>query len=124
MYPEDLKYTKEHEWAKLVDGYIVFGVTNYAQEQLGDIVFIELPKTSAVLTTGSPCGVVESVKAVSELYSPVSGKVIEVNTELTEHPEYINSDPYGNGWMVKVEVSKDSLNGLLSAGDYKLMIGE
>lgn len=124
MYPGNLAYSKEHEWAKIDNGFVVFGITHYAQEQLGDIVFVELPKIGTVLTQSSQCGVVESVKAVSELYSPVSGKVVEINKELIDNPELANSDPYEKGWMVKVEVSGDPLAGLLSANDYRKLIGE
>lgn len=124
MHPGDLAYSKEHEWAKIDNGLVVFGITHYAQEQLGDIVFAELPKIGTVIKQSSQCGVVESVKAVSELYSPVSGKVVEINKELMDNPELVNNDPYGRGWMVKVEVSGDPLQGLLSAVDYRKLIGE
>ena len=124
MHPGDLAYSKEHEWAKIDNGLVIFGITHYAQEQLGDIVFVELPKIGSALTQSSICGVLESVKAVSELYSPVSGKVVEINKEIIDNPELVNNDPYGKGWMVKVEVSGDPLQGLLPAVDYRKLIGE
>lgn len=124
MHPGELAYTKEHEWAKIDNGLITFGITHYAQEQLGDVVFVELPKIGSLLVQGATCGVIESVKAVSELYSPVSGTVTEVNSEILDHPELINNDPYGKGWLLKVEVSGDPLQGLLPAVDYRKLIGE
>lgn len=106
--PDDLKYTKEHEWVR-VDGKIAtIGVSDYAQEQLGDIVYAELPGEGETVTKDDTFGVLESVKAVSDCYSPVSGKVVEINSVLTENPETVNEDPYGEGWMIKVELSSPS----------------
>ena len=123
-YPADFKYTKEHEWIK-VDGNIgTIGITDHAQQALGDIVFVELPKPGATITAGKSFGTVESVKAVSDLYSPVTGTVAEVNAELSTAPEKINSEPH-TAWMVKVTLSDPSeLNSLLSAADYEKFAAE
>jgi len=124
-FPGELLYTKEHEWVH-VDGDIArIGITDYAQSQLGDVVYVELPEAGTDIETGSTFGVVESVKAVSDLFVPVSGKVKEINTSLEETPEIINSDPYENGWMLVVEMSDDSeLDELLSAEDYQAFVKE
>jgi glycine cleavage system H protein len=123
-YPADFKYTKEHEWIKVEGKNASIGITNYAQESLGDIVFVELPKVGAELTAGKPFGSVESVKAVSDLYAPASGIVKQVNGELATSPEKINKDPYGT-WMIKLELKDpNELNGLLSAADYEKFIAE
>jgi glycine cleavage system H protein len=120
-YPNDRKYTKEHEWIT-PDGTI--GITQYAQESLGDIVFVDLPKVGTEITAGKTLGTVESVKAVSDLYAPASGTVVEVNGELATSPEKVNKDPHGT-WMVKVKLKNpDELNGLLSASDYEKFSGE
>src|SRR5688572_21633153 len=103
--PEDLRYTKEHEWAKREGDRVRVGITTYAQEQLGDVVFVELPKVGAKLTAHATFGVVESVKAVSDLFAPVSGEVDEVNGELPNTPQLVNQDPYGRGWMLLVKPS-------------------
>jgi glycine cleavage system H protein len=117
--PQDLKYTKEHEWARVQGTTVVVGVTQHAQEALGDVVYVELPKVGATITAGKQFGVIESTKAVSELYAPVSGKVVKVNDALTDNPSTVNSDPYGAGWIVEVEVSDTKqLGELLSAGAY------
>lgn len=100
---EELKYTKEHEWAKLEDDLVVIGITDYAQDALGEIVYIELPSEGDEITKGNPFGAVESTKSVSDLYAPVSGEVMEVNEALLDSPEAINEDPYGDGWMIKVK---------------------
>lgn len=123
-YPSDLKYTREHEWVKLDGKTATVGITNYAQEQLGDIVFVELPKPDTEVTKGKSFGTVESVKSVSEIYAPVSGKVVAVNDSLATAPEKINSDAHGS-WMIRIETrdSSDS-NGLLSAADYEKFIAE
>jgi len=105
MYPVKYRYTKEHEWVLLEGQQATVGITDYAQKQLGDIVFVELPQPGATVDAGKPCGTVESVKAVSEIYSPVSGEVKEVNAELSGAPEMINQDPHGKAWMVKVALS-------------------
>jgi len=124
-FPGELLYTKEHEWVH-VDGDIArIGITDYAQSQLGDVVYVELPDAGTDIEMGSTFGVVESVKAVSDLFVPVSGKVKEINTSLEETPEIINSDPYENGWMLVVEMSDDSeLDELLSAEDYQAFVKE
>ena len=117
--PKNLRYTKEHEWARRDGGAVVVGVTAHAQEALGDVVYVELPKVGDTLTAGSPFGVVESTKAVSELFAPVSGKVTKVNTALSDEPSNINSDPYGAGWIVEVAPSDPSqLDGLMDADAY------
>lgn len=120
-YPAEYKYTKEHEWIK-PDGTI--GITHYAQESLGDIVFVELPKVGAELTAGKTFGSVESVKAVSDLYAPASGTVTAVNADLTTSPEQINKDAHG-AWMLRIKLKDASeLNGLLSAADYERFVSE
>ncbi|MGZ3447178.1 MAG: glycine cleavage system protein GcvH [Myxococcaceae bacterium] len=117
--PKNLRYTKEHEWARRDGGGVVVGVTAHAQEALGDVVYVELPKVGDTLTAGSPFGVVESTKAVSELFAPISGKVTKVNTALSDEPSSINSDPYGAGWIVEVEPSEPAqLDGLMDADAY------
>jgi glycine cleavage system H protein len=123
-YPADFKYTKEHEWIKVDGNNATIGITNYAQESLGDIVFVELPKPGAELTAGKTFGSVESVKAVSDLYAPASGIVTEVNGELATSPEKINKDAHG-AWMLKITL-KDAgeVSGLLSAADYEKFVAE
>ncbi len=117
--PKNLRYTKEHEWARRDGGGVVVGVTAHAQEALGDVVYVELPKVGETVTAGSPFGVVESTKAVSELFAPISGKVLKVNTALSDEPSTINSDPYGAGWIVEVEPSDPAqLDGLMDADAY------
>ncbi len=124
MYPEDLKYTKEHEWVRVEGAVGAVGITFHAQEQLGDIVYVELPKTGAQVTQGKALGSVESVKAVSDIYAPVSGVVIEVNEALATAPETLNQDPHGAAWLAKIKLSApDELNRLLSAADYQAYIG-
>lgn len=103
--PGDLKYTKDHEWARVQGKVVVVGVTSHAQEALGDVVYVELPKPGATLTEGKQFGVIESTKAVSELYSPVTGTVVKVNDALSDNPSTVNTDPYGAGWIVEVELS-------------------
>ncbi len=123
-YPADFKYTKEHEWIKTDGNHATIGITNYAQESLGDIVFVELPKPGAELTAGKTFGSVESVKAVSDLYAPASGTVTEVNGELATSPERINKDAHG-AWMLKMALKDPSeLNTLLSAADYEKFVAE
>ena len=118
--PNELKYTKEHEWVRQdSDGTITFGITDFAQSALGDVVFASLPKVGTKISAGQTCGEVESTKSVSDIYSPVSGTVKEVNSVLNNAPETINSDPYGNGWMVKVsDVDPNSLTDLMDATSY------
>ncbi len=121
-YPKDLKYTKEDEWLKVEGNTGVVGITDYAQNALGDIVFVELPKPGTPVEAGKSFGTVESVKAVSELYSPVSGTVTAVNEELANAPEKVNTDPYG-AWMIKVQFTKQS-DTLMSAADYEKYASE
>jgi glycine cleavage system H protein len=120
MYPENLRYTKEHEWV-LVEGDIgTIGITFHAQKELGDVVYVDLPKAGTVLEQGKTIGSVESVKAVSDLYSPVSGEVTEVNELLHTAPEKLNEDPYGGAWLIKMRMSAPAEAGqLLSAADYR-----
>jgi glycine cleavage system H protein len=103
--PADLRYTREHEWAKREGDRVRVGITAYAQQQLGDVVFVELPKVGATVTSAKTFGVVESVKAVSDLFAPISGEVVEINTQLAKTPELVNQDPYGRGWMIVVKPS-------------------
>jgi glycine cleavage system H protein len=118
--PAELKYTREHEWAKVEGDRARIGITAFAQEQLGDVVFVELPKVGAKVTAMKTFGVVESVKAVSDLFAPVTGEVVEVNTDLAKTPELVNSDPYGKGWMLVVKMtSPQEVDGLMSAADYE-----
>lgn len=125
MYPDNLRYTKEHEWVDLSGSDGKIGVTFFAQKELGDIVFVDLPEVGRKLKTGEEFGTVESVKAVSELYSPLSGEVIEVNQELADHPEFINEDPYSRGWLVKIRLGDASeTESLLDAAAYEKFIGE
>jgi len=118
-FPEGLKYSKEHEWV-LVEGHIAtVGITEYAQQELGDIVYVELPEVGEKIVKDDPFGAVESVKAVSDVYAPVGGTVLEVNDALPDSPETINEDPYGDGWMIKVEINQiDDLKDLMSADEY------
>lgn len=119
--PSDLRYTKEHEWVKIEsDDVVVFGITDFAQSALGDVVFASLPKVGASLSAGQTCGEVESTKSVSDIYSPVTGVVKEINEKLANTPEILNSDPYGAGWMVKLSgVSKSQVETLLDAAGYQ-----
>ena len=120
MYPENLRYSRDHEWARADGDEIVIGITHYAQEELGDVVFVELPAVDTVIVSDQEIGEVESTKATSSIYSPVSGKIVEVNTELEDHPEYINKDPYGQGWLAVVELSNPAeVNSLMTASQYE-----
>jgi len=121
MYPENLKYTKEHEWVDLENKRV--GITYYAQEALGDVVFVELPEVGAELEVGESLGVVESVKAVSDISAPVSGKVLAVNEELLDSPELINEDPYGKGWILEMEITGGQQD-LIDVDTYKRLIEE
>ena len=124
-FPKDLKYTKEHEWIKVENGEGKVGITDYAQKELGDIVFVDLPDAGSEVHQNSTFGVVESVKAVSDLYSPVSGKVVKVNSQLNDEPELVNNDPYGKGWMVTIEMKeKAELNTLLDVSQYQAYVEE
>lgn len=125
MYPEDLRYSSEHEWARVEDGRIRVGITQFAADRLSDVVFIELPAAGVPVTSMQPFGVIESVKAVSDLYAPISGTVVEVNSALTDTPEVVNTDPYGGGWMIVVEPSNPGeLEHLMSRDQYLAAIGE
>ena len=125
MYPANFRYTKEHEWVQLEGDLATVGITEYAQKQLGDIVFVDLPKIGARVEAGKPCGTVESVKSVSEIFSPVSGVVKEVNTALAETPELINQEPHGKAWMIKVALSAPApLDSLLTAEQYEAFLLE
>lgn len=121
--PAELKYTKEHEWAKIDGDRARIGITAFAQEQLGDVVFVELPKVGAKVSSMKTFGVVESVKAVSDLFAPLTGEVVEVNAELPKKPEVVNSDPYGAGWMIVIKMSSPAEAGtLLTAAQYEQLI--
>src|SRR5215470_11726154 len=118
-FPEGLKYSKEHEWVLVEGTTATIGITEFAQEELGDIVYVELPEVGEKVVKDDPFGAVESVKAVSDVFAPVSGAVVEVNDTLPENPETINDDPYGDGWMIKVEISDmDDLKDLMNAEEY------
>jgi len=120
--PGDLQYTKSHEWVRVEDGVATVGITDHAQDELGDVVFVELPEMGATLAAGDSFGAVESVKAVSDLYAPVGGEVVEVNGALEDSPEKINEDPYGEGWILKLQISDE--RDLLSAADYEKLLEE
>ena len=126
MTPEDLSYTAEHEWIRLTDsGTVVFGITDYAQDSLGDIVYVSLPSVGDSLVAGTTCGEVESTKSVSDIYSPVDGEVIAVNTELDRNPEVINTGPYGDGWLAEVELANPAqIDSLLSSTEYLALISK
>lgn len=123
MIPGELKYTAEHEWVRAAEADIVtVGITHYAQDSLGDIVFVSLPAVGDQVTAGQSCGEVESTKSVSELYAPVDGEIVDVNSELDATPEVINSEPYGAGWLMSIRMSNPTqIDGLLSASDYEGM---
>ena len=122
-FPENLQYTKDHEWVKIEDGIATVGITDFAQRELGDIVYVEIETEGESLGEGEVFGTIEAVKTVSDLFMAVPGEVIEVNSELESNPEVVNSDPYEAGWMVKVKISEDASE-LLSQADYKQLIGE
>jgi len=123
--PKDLRYTREHEWLKMNGTQGVVGITHFAQDQLGDVVFVEVPAPGTELEQESSFGVVESVKTVSDLYAPVSGKVAAVNTDLEANPEWVNQEPYGKGWMIEIELSDPGqAESLLSADDYQAYLKE
>jgi glycine cleavage system H protein len=120
MYPDDLRYSKDHEWVRVKGSRATIGITNFAADELGDIVFVELPEVGAQLAQFASFGVVESVKAVSDLYAPVSGEVAEVNEALREKPELMNADPFGEGWIVRVELkAPDEVEQLMDAAAYQ-----
>lgn len=122
LVPDGLKYTKDHEWAKFEGNSATIGVTDHAQRELGDIVFVELPKVGGKVSAGQSFGTIEAVKTVAELYSPVSGTIAEVNGALAGDAGVINQDPYGNGWIIKVTVEKPQAEGLMDAAAYKAII--
>ena len=121
--PEDRLYDKSHEWAKIEDGVATIGITDFAQEQLGDITFVELPEVGDTLEAGDEMGSIESVKAASELYSPVAGEIIEINEELEDTPEKVNESAFEGGWLIKVKLSGEP-EGLLSAADYAELVAK
>lgn len=123
MYPEDLKYTKEHEWARVEGNTVRVGITHYAQDALGDIVYVDLPSAGTQVSAGQALGEVESTKSVSDIYSPVTGSISERNARLEDAPDLVNQDPYGEGWMVLIEPSNIAeVEGLLSAADYQAFV--
>ena len=123
MYPEHFKYRKEHAWVKTEGSVATIGITHYAQDSLGDVVYVDMPKVGKELNSMQEFGVVESVKSVSSLYSPVAGKVVARNTELEAHPEIINNDPYNQGWIIKVEMANPAdLNSLLASAEYQALL--
>lgn len=123
MYPEEFRYTKEHEWVTVSGEIATIGITDYAQKELGDIVYVDLPRVGDAVVAGKTMGSVESVKAVSDIYSPVTGEVVEVNGALAEAPEKVNQDPHGEAWLVKVKLADpEEINRLLSAAEYQSYI--
>jgi glycine cleavage system H protein len=125
MYPENLRYTKEHEWVRLEGDTATIGITDHAQEELGDIVYVDLPKTGAAVEQGKALGTVESVKAVSEIFSPVTGEVLEINPALADAPEKLNEDPHGEAWLVKVRLKgAPPPDQFMTAAEYESFIGE
>jgi glycine cleavage system H protein len=125
MYPDDYRYTKEHEWIKKEDADSTVGITTYAQKELGDIVYVELPAVGKKFAMGEAFGSIESVKAVSEIYAPLEMEIVSVNSIVVDQPELINQDPHGKGWLVKVKLGNNSdLDSLLSAGEYEELISQ
>jgi len=119
-FPEDLLYTETHEWVKDEENQVTVGLTDYAQSQLKDIVYVDIPEAGSVFKKGDSMGVVESVKTVADIYAPITGKVVETNFALKDHPQFVNEDPFGKGWLVKMEIQdREELKGLLSAKDYR-----
>jgi glycine cleavage system H protein len=122
--PSELKYTKDHEWAKKEGDIVIVGITDYAQGELGDVVFVELPAVGDEVSQDETFGTIEAVKAVADLFSPLSGEVVEINENLGDQPDIVNSDPYSDGWMVKIKITDESeWDGLMSDEDYKGLIG-
>ena len=122
-YPEDLKYTSEHEWARAEDGRVRVGITDFAQDALGDVVYVDVPEEGTEVQAGEAFGEVESTKSVSDLFSPVSGRVVERNPRLADNPELINQEPYGEGWIIAVEMAEPSeLEGLMDAAAYRRLV--
>jgi glycine cleavage system H protein len=124
-FPENLLYSEDHEWVRNEESFVTIGITDYAQGQLKDIVYVDLPEIGSEYKKGESMGVVESVKTVADIFSPVTGKVIEKNLELKDHPELINTDPYGKGWLLRMELrEREELNGLLSSKAYQGKLSE
>jgi glycine cleavage system H protein len=124
-YPENLQYTKDHEWLSVASGTGTVGITEFAQQSLGDVVYVELPKVGEKFSAGEPFGSVESVKSVNELFIPVSGEVLETNQALIDAPELVNSEPYGGGWMIKIKITDPAeVDSLLSASEYEDFVAE
>jgi glycine cleavage system H protein len=117
-FPKELKYTQDHEWARVEGNHVTVGITDHAQSALGDVVFVDLPQVGRTLKAHETFGVVESIKAVSDLYSPVAGKVVEVNSALTDDPSQVNKDPYGSAWLVKLEIASGAAGDLMDAAAY------
>lgn len=125
MYPKELKYDREHEWVRMDGDVATIGISDFAQDQLGEVVYVDLPSVGDVVATGESFGEVESVKSVSELFSPVSGEIVEVNNELDDAPELVNNDSYGDGWMIKVKVDNLSeVDALMDADGYEAYLAE
>ena len=120
--PDDLLYTKEHEWIRIVDDIATIGITDYAQSELGDIIFIEFPEKGAEYKLADPVGTIEAVKTVADIYTPINGKILEINVELEDKPESINKDPYRTGWIIKLCKIQKDVSGLLTSSDYKNLI--
>jgi glycine cleavage system H protein len=124
-FPEKLKYTNDHEWIKVEGNKGIIGITEYAQDELGDVVFLDIDPNISEIKKGESFGTIEAVKTVSDMLAPCSGKVLELNKDLTDNPEFINNDPYGKGWMIKIEINDPSeLNDLLDSSAYKNLIGQ
>ena len=125
LFPEDLKYTNDHEWIRIEGNDAYVGITDYAQNELGEIVFVDVATTGETLNKADVFGSIEAVKTVSDLLMPIAGEVLEANPELEDHPELVNSDPYGQGWIIKITVSEDeTFDGLMDAGEYRTFIGK
>jgi glycine cleavage system H protein len=125
MVPQDLRYTKEHEWVRVEGGLATVGITDYAAHELGDVVFVELPEVGRTVAQSAAIGVIESVKAVSDLFAPVGGDVVETNSELSGEPELLNSDPFGKGWMLRIQIADVAqIDGLLDAAAYDALTAE
>ncbi len=124
-FPADLKYTNDHEWVRVDGNLAVIGITDHAQGELGDIVYVDIPEDVAEIKSGDTFGTIEAVKTVADLLAPISGKIVEINTSLNDAPEVVNNDPYGDGWMVKVEMSNPSeVDSLMDVDAYKALIGQ
>lgn len=124
MYPENYRYSKEHEWILLEDGVATLGITHFAQEELGEVVYLELPDVGQSFRAGDEIGTIESVKAVAEIYTPVDGEVLERNDAAIDAPEKVNEEPHGEGWLVKIRLAGDEPEGLMTAGEYLELTGQ